>query len=187
MACYLGVCAVKRSIDHFVGDTDRLDLGLLGREQKQNPTEASISLKKVLLQLPTILAETFSESLQALIITGLVYYLAGLRSFSYQWTLMCLRPFYNIHRANVLPNSYPLDLYLMGRCLMAGTLLIFVWAAGNLAFSIFMVKEPLKNGQPLTSESKDPNGSLLNGLKSKKLSIKVSSCHIHVLNAANRY
>lgn len=35
-----------------------------------------------------------------------------------------------------------------------------------------MVREPLKNGNPLTSESKDPNGSLLNGLKSKKLSIK---------------
>ncbi|GKT86924.1 nuclear envelope protein [Colletotrichum tofieldiae] len=31
-----------------------------------------------------------------------------------------------------------------------------------------MVKPPLKNGKPLTSESKDPNGSLLNGLKSKK-------------------
>ena len=37
-----------------------------------------------------------------------------------------------------------------------------------------MAKAPLKNGQPLTFEAKDPNGSLLNGLKSKKPSIKVS-------------
>lgn len=50
----------------------------------------------------------------------------------------------------------------------------FVWSSGNTAFSVFMVREPLKDGNPLTSESKDPNGSLLNGLKSKKLSIKVN-------------
>lgn len=184
---YLVICGLKRSIDHFVGDTDRLDLGLMGREEKENPAEASISLKKVLLRLPAILAETFTEALRALVITGVVYYLFGGRSFAYQFALMWLRPFYNIHRANVLPTSYPLDMWLLGRCTLAGTLLIFLWAAGNLAFSIFMVKEPLKNGLPLTSDSKDPNGSLLNGLKSKKLSVKVRSSQILVSAVANLY
>ena len=178
LACYLGVFALEQSIDHFVGHTDRLDLGMVRSGEKKEPAEASVELKKVLLRLPSILAETFAAALRALGLTAVVYYVFRLRSFSYQWTLMCLRPFYNIHRANVLPNTYPIDAWLVSRCLLAGTLLSFVWASGNLAFSIFMAKEPLKNGQPLTSESKDPNGSLLNGLKSKKLSVKVGYLQI---------
>ena len=81
----------------------------------------------------------------------------------------------------MLPPSWPIDLYLLARCVYAGTLLNFLWAVGNTAFSIFMVKEPVKNGKPLTSESKDPNGSLLNGLKSKKLSIQASEASPCVL------
>jgi nucleoporin NDC1 len=69
-------------------------------------------------------------------------------------------------------------MWLMLRCILASFMLLFAWMAGNTAFSIFLVKEPLKNGRPLTSESKDPNGSLLNGLKSKKLSIKVSGATV---------
>jgi nucleoporin NDC1 len=63
----------------------------------------------------------------------------------------------------------------MARCVWSSILLSFIWLAGNTAFSIFLVKEPIKNGRPLSSDSKDPNGSLLNGLKSKKLPIKVNS------------
>jgi nucleoporin NDC1 len=37
---------------------------------------------------------------------------------------------------------------------------------------VFISKEPLKRGQPLTSEAKDPNGSLLTGLKAKKETVK---------------
>lgn len=46
------------------------------------------------------------------------------------------------------------------------------WQTANLFFSIFIGKEPLKRGQPLTSEAKDPNGSLLTGLKGKKEAVK---------------
>ncbi|KAJ5176289.1 uncharacterized protein N7482_002166 [Penicillium canariense] len=42
----------------------------------------------------------------------------------------------------------------------------------NLFFAIFLGKEPLKRGQPLTADSKDPNGSLLSGLKAKKHIVK---------------
>lgn len=37
-----------------------------------------------------------------------------------------------------------------------------------MLFTAFATEEPLKLGKPLTAASKDPNGSLLNGLKSKK-------------------
>jgi nucleoporin NDC1 len=42
----------------------------------------------------------------------------------------------------------------------------------NLLFSSFLGQPPLKKGRPLTDEAKDPNGSLINGLKAKKELVK---------------
>jgi nucleoporin NDC1 len=56
----------------------------------------------------------------------------------------------------------------------AGFLLIMLWEVGNTAFSAYVAQPPLKNDRPITYESKDPNGSLLTGLKGKKLQTRVS-------------
>lgn len=188
LSCYLVCCALKRSIDHFVRDADRLNLGIMAKRDDKDSSETSISLKKVLLRLPAVFAQAINESFFTLVAACAIYFLF-IRSLAYGWTLMFLRPFYNLPSTNLLQKSWPVDLFLAWRCLFAGTFLFFVWAAGNTAFSVFMVKEPLKNGQPLTSESKDPNGSLLNGLKSKKPSIQVTmmlqvSCTIADLTSA---
>ncbi|KAF4125884.1 nucleoporin NDC1 [Geosmithia morbida] len=169
LACYLGICALKQSVEHFVKDVDRLNLGLT--TMSGGAAGGASSLKGVVLRLPAVLGGAFHDSLVSFGIVTVVY-MGLIRPFAYRWTLMVLRPFYNIPKSNLLPTSWPLDLWLAGRCMLAGTLLFVVWGAGNTAFSVFMAKEPLKNGQPLTSESKDPNGSLLSGLKSKKPSIK---------------
>jgi nucleoporin NDC1 len=58
--------------------------------------------------------------------------------------------------------------------LVEGTLLVALWQFVNTAFDLYIAQEPLKSNQPITSESKDPNGTLLNGLKSKKEAVKVS-------------
>jgi nucleoporin NDC1 len=63
--------------------------------------------------------------------------------------------------------------WLAGRFLSQGTCLLLLWQFSNAAIHILMAQEPLKNGNPITSESKDPNGSLLNGLKSAKEDNKV--------------
>lgn len=54
-----------------------------------------------------------------------------------------------------------------------GTLLMVLWHFVNQAFDLYIAQEPLKNNQPITNDSKDPNGTLLNGLKSKKDAVKV--------------
>lgn len=64
-------------------------------------------------------------------------------------------------------------MFLVMGFLVEGTLLSFLWRFCNAAFDVLMAKEPLKNNKPITSDSKDPNGSLLNGLKSKKEDSKV--------------
>ncbi|KAJ5484998.1 hypothetical protein N7539_004986 [Penicillium diatomitis] len=61
---------------------------------------------------------------------------------------------------------------LIARCFMSGFLLCVSWQSANLFFSIFLGKEPLKRGQPLTADAKDPNASLLSGLKAKKHIVK---------------
>lgn len=54
-------------------------------------------------------------------------------------------------------------------------MLILMWEFANAAFSTYVSQEPLKNDRPITYESRDPNGSLLTGLKGKKLQTKVCS------------
>lgn len=78
-----------------------------------------------------------------------------------------------------LPNNAPPSglIHIPGLMWQGGSssfMLIFLWEISNTIFTLYVAEPPLKKGNPLTSEikdnagSKDPNGSLLNGLKSKK-------------------
>lgn len=165
---YMASCAIIQTINHYRKDTDRLVLGL-----SKNKNDGSNSLKVVLWKLPALISSSGTDAISAIPVALVLYYTV-LRSFVWGWALMFLRVFYNLPKTNMLPPSWPTDLWLIFRCLHAGLFVFFIWNTGNFSFSTFMVEEPLKNGNPLTSESKDPNGSLLNGLKSKKLPIKVS-------------
>ncbi|TWU78990.1 hypothetical protein ED733_008277 [Metarhizium rileyi] len=174
LACYLGACAIYQTAFHYWVDVDRLDLDIFKRYTKAQQTTLAVlprSVQIVLLQLPGVFWGCAQRAAISLLLCLVVYY-AALRSLAWGWALAFLRPFYSLPKTNLVPSIWPTDIYLLVRCIYAGTMLNFIWAAGNAAFSVFMVREPLKNGNPLTSEAKDPNGSLLNGLKSKKLSIK---------------
>ncbi|KIE02563.1 nuclear envelope protein, partial [Metarhizium majus ARSEF 297] len=174
LACYLGVCALFQTITHYKIDIDRLDFDISKHQTRVQQKALGVlprSFQIVLLQLPGALAQSAQQAVSSLLASLFIYYFI-LRSSAWGWALTFLRPFYSLPKTSFVPATWPTDIYLLVRCIYAGTLMQFVWAAGNTAFSVFMVREPLKNGNPLTSESKDPNGSLLNGLKSKKLSIK---------------
>lgn len=81
---------------------------------------------------------------------------------------------WNFPRSASEPDTWipPDFLYLIFRSFFTGSLLVICWQCANLFFSVFIGKEPLKRGQPLTDEAKDPNGSLLTGLKAKKPAVK---------------
>ncbi|KAG6018667.1 hypothetical protein E4U41_003677 [Claviceps citrina] len=173
-ACYLAVCALLQTVNHYQADVDRLDLGLSRRSSAAQQKVLGFlprPFQTVLLKLPSVLGQCAQQALSAVLLCLILYYLV-LRSFAWGWALTVVRLFYKLPKTTILPPVWPTDLYLLARCFYAGTLINFIWSSGNTAFSVFMVREPLKNGNPLTSESHDPNGSLLNGLKSKKLSIK---------------
>lgn len=73
------------------------------------------------------------------------------------------------------PLSYipPYHYSLILRSLMSGLLLITLWEFSNSIFSAYLIQEPMKRELPLTSISKDPNASLINGLSAKREIIRV--------------
>ena len=78
----------------------------------------------------------------------------------------------------------PYHYALILRSFFSGAFLITLWEFSNSIFSAYLEQEPMKREQPLTSESKDPNASLLSGLKAKREIFRVSKQHnvlqIHV-------
>jgi len=77
--------------------------------------------------------------------------------------------FWNLPKSGSLPSHYPFHWGLICRTFFAGFYLTLLWEVVNAAFSVYGAQEPLKNERPVTYESRDPNGSLLTGLRGKRL------------------
>lgn len=93
------------------------------------------------------------------------------RQTAWSWSLYFAKLFWNFSRSSAQPSTLlltPSFVPLLIRTFFSGSFLVVLWQATNVFFSVFIGKEPLKRGQPLTAEAKDPNGSLITGLKAKK-------------------
>ncbi|KAK3315377.1 nucleoporin protein Ndc1-Nup [Apodospora peruviana] len=152
---------------HLFKDLDYLSFAV----KSQRPRDATALWKAFLEKLPSVLVSALNHSLTGLALSTIIYSLF-LRSTIWRTLLFFLRPIYSLPRTNMVPVSLPFSLRSLVRCWTASLMLLLVWTAANIIFTMFIAQEPLKNGKPLTSESKDPNGSLLSGLKSKKLNIR---------------
>ncbi|OLN92042.1 Nucleoporin NDC1 [Colletotrichum chlorophyti] len=170
---YMAFSAAVQAFFHFYHDDDKIQIDVSRSEggEVKVSGEAPSPLNKILGEMPAILIQSSVRSLSSVIFAA-IFYPWIFRSFAWRWALFFFRPFYSLPKTNMLPPSLPVDIYVMYRCFLAGFFISFFWKTANHSFSTFMVKAPLKNGKPLTSESKDPNGSLLNGLKSKKAPIR---------------
>ncbi|KAK4228313.1 putative nuclear envelope protein ndc1 [Podospora fimiseda] len=175
------VLGIYHGIQHLYNDTDRLTFGVArpkNKQDAQDPAKRALEegdsgtqWQRLGNQMPEIAVYTLTQSLTGTTLTMVVYVLV-LRTTIWQTLMLLLRPLYNLPRTNMTPSTLPFSISMIVRCLWVSVLLTFSWSVANAAFSLFLVKNPLKNNQPLSSESKDSNGSLLNGLKQKKLSIK---------------
>jgi nucleoporin NDC1 len=167
-----------QAVLHLFKDVDRLSFGVAKPENgggKLEDGDVSVQVRRIRDRLPAILFYTVNQSVFGLVASCVMYPLM-VRGPFWKTMMVFLRPLYNLPRTNMVPPSLPYTFSALGRCWLVSLMLLFAWTAANTAFSLFLVKHPLKNGKPLTSDSKDPNGSLLNGLKNKKLSIKVCLC-----------
>ncbi|KAJ2967037.1 hypothetical protein NUW58_g10530 [Xylaria curta] len=98
-----------------------------------------------------------------------------LRISAWRSSMWFFRFFYSdLPRYNLPPGGAPWSFWMLGRTIWASFLLGLLWYFADIAFRVQLAREPLKREQPLTAESKDPNGSLLNGLQSGKPRVFVS-------------
>ncbi|KAL9617173.1 MAG: hypothetical protein Q9160_008027 [Pyrenula sp. 1 TL-2023] len=95
------------------------------------------------------------------------------RSIFWSFHLMFAKIMYRISRSSEHPSTYPpANPYMIFRTAVVGFLLLSSWEIASLLFTAFLVQEPLKKGQPISTTTRDPNGTLLSGLKAKKEVVK---------------
>ncbi|KAK8087470.1 hypothetical protein PG994_002444 [Apiospora phragmitis] len=162
----LTLLGIFEGIMHSALDYDRL---LLGSENgaAQQPAKED-PFEKLVKCAPRLVMRAATNSIGVCLANYLTLYSLFFRRTAWWWTMTFFRPLYNLPKTNIPPASGPWSVWMLSRSILAGFLLCLLWNFGNATLTLRLSKEPLKNGCPLTAESKDPNGSLLNGLKAKK-------------------
>lgn len=170
------VLAAVQAAYHLWYDYDRVYVSTVKRasntlDERTHPIPPTP--KHIQSTLPPMLVDGLTRTVIVAGVTPIVYQLV-LRHTAWSWSLYFAKLFWNFSRSSAEPSSLlpPGFLFLLVRSFFSGSLLVLCWQTANLFFSVFIGKEPLKRGQPLTSEAKDPNGSLLTGLKAKKETTK---------------
>ncbi|KAE8411873.1 nucleoporin protein Ndc1-Nup [Aspergillus pseudocaelatus] len=173
--CHL-LLAIVQSVVHLYYDFDRVPIPVAKRaagnaDQRTHPVEP-VS-KRIQVALPGLIKDGFTRSAVVAVACPMVYTFF-LRRPAWSFTMYWAKLFWDFPRSAAAPPGLigPIGPGLLLRTAFSGSLLVLCWQTANLFFSAFLSKEPLKRGQPLTAEAKDPNGSLLTGLTAKKETVK---------------
>ena len=122
--------------------------------------------------MPDVLREIGLTSL-VMTIFGPMIYSMTIRKRAWNASLFFAGLFqWDILRTEKLSYIPPYHITIILRSLFSSFSLLLLWRGSNIVFTAFAIQEPLKRGEPLTKDSNDPNGSLINGLKSRKSLIK---------------
>lgn len=101
-------------------------------------------------------------------ICGPILYGIFLRQFAWSISYRIASVIWDIPPTGDLSYVPPYHITLIFRSFIASFILLSLWQFSNLVFSAYILQAPVKNGLPLTDASRDPNGSLLRGLRAKK-------------------
>jgi nucleoporin NDC1 len=174
------ILAMAQTGVHLWKDYDKIDVPALKPKKERadgtvsTPTRRALKPRQVLTK--SLLGIATSSTLLAGIVSvaGVVLYFATTRNLIWSYYYSLGRYLWSLSKTSTPTGLAPfLPLYAM--FLTEGTLLVVLWEFVNKAFDVYIAQEPLKNDLPITNDSKDPNGTLLNGLKSKKDAVKVGS------------
>ncbi|KLJ09998.1 hypothetical protein EMPG_14578 [Blastomyces silverae] len=170
--CFYALLAITQSILHLYFDWDKIHIPVSKRSAastNQSTHELEPLPVRIRKAVPRVLYDAVIRS-SVTAIVGPFIYMLFLRRIAWSWVLSFAKLFWNFPRSAADPPGLipPLHILLMLRAATSGVLLVTLWQVSNLLFSTFLGQAPLKKGQPLTNESKDPNGSLINGLKAKR-------------------
>ncbi|KAF2740642.1 hypothetical protein EJ04DRAFT_454880 [Polyplosphaeria fusca] len=158
-------------------DYDRIDLKAVKPKQDRKTAEAAaageddrVKDTATLLSYQTLVKLAWHAGISASVAFGVgtFVYFAILRTVLWEWNAWFWRMMLFSFGKSTRPTGLPPFGELVLMFAAEGTLLGLLWGFVNESFDLYMAQDPLKAGQPITNDSKDPNGSLLSGLKSKK-------------------
>ena len=168
--------AVIQTFLHLYYDEDQIDFPMpsasaskLGEvvAPKASPRE------QLVIMVPRLLQQALTRAL-VMCLVGPALYAMFLRPFAWNIAINWARILRNIPRTQQPVWYPPFHVTLMYRSALSGFLLVSLWKISNLVFNVYYVLPPTKLNHPLTDDSPDPAGSLLNGLKSRKQAVKVA-------------
>ena len=176
LTCYLFFLALVQSLVHLYSDYDRIDMP----SKKTKPTSEGQPAQNIVppsiqmqSKFPRLLARSAIRAGVMALASPFIYSFT-VRNFAWSFTRFFAKVFWNLPKSGALPAIGPFHWSVLTRTFSSGVLLIMLWEVANALFSAYVAQEPLKNERPITHESKDPNGSLLTGLKGIKLQTRVS-------------
>ncbi|OCL02593.1 hypothetical protein AOQ84DRAFT_304447 [Glonium stellatum] len=161
--------AVTQSAIHLYKDYDRVAFPVSKVQKKPNSTtEGSVIAPRnqIWAKLKQLVPTSLIIMLSVLVGGNLLYF-TFLRQAIWEWNYRFGRWIFSLAKTS-RPGANPALAELWARFIVEGFLLALLWQFTNTAFDAYFTQEPLKKGKPITDDSKDPNGSLLNGLKAKK-------------------
>ena len=179
----LYIClAVAQAGLHLYRDYDRIPMPEKEVATSHSEQQPASKVPKPLLTIANnasvIAQRTVNLALSGIVFSAVIYF-AVIRRTAWSWAYAIGRTLFRQLPPKASPTGFIHVVGLMWQALFSSVMLILLWELSNTIFTIFVTEPPLKRGQPLTSEvkdttgmivsrSKDPNGSLLNGLKAKK-------------------
>ncbi|KAL6706152.1 hypothetical protein ACN47E_006068 [Coniothyrium glycines] len=170
------ILAVVQSAVHIFYDYDKIDVAAM-TPKKEREDNAAASVRRGLRPREVLTRRFLSMAMWSGTLTGAVFvlgsvlYWGGLRNLIWEYYYSFGRNLWSLSKTS-RPTGVAPFLPLVAKFATEGTLLVLLWEFVNKAFDLYIAQEPLKNDKPITDDSKDPNGTLLNGLKSKKDAVK---------------
>ena len=127
----------------------------------------SDSFTQIKAEVPWVLGRSALSSAVAAALGPFIYSLF-LRQIMWQAHLSLAKPWFNLSRSNARATGFPPLLGILLPSFIAGVFLNITWEMTTILFLVSFRKPPTKKDIPLSSMSKDPNGTLLTGLKARK-------------------
>ncbi|KZF25750.1 hypothetical protein L228DRAFT_83042 [Xylona heveae TC161] len=160
--------AFIQSFVHLFNDYDQVRLPTR-KTSRSNPRSQFVASPIVQLKYKFLgLAQIAFFRALSLSIVGPIIYSMFIRRTAWRWMLSVSKILWALPKTSGPPSIPPYHISLIIRSVVASFLLLLLWEVANAAFGAYVAQEPLKSDKPLTADSKDPNGSLLTGLKAKK-------------------
>jgi len=171
------VLAAAQSGIHLWRDYDKIEVQAMKPKKERGdaaaatPTRRAPKPRNVLFKQLKGIA-TLSSSLASVIaLVGFALYFIGTRNLIWSYYYSFGRYLWSLSKTST-PTGLAPFLPLCFMFITEGILLVVIWEFVNKTFDVYIAQEPLKNDVPITNDSTDPNGSLLNGLKSKKDTVR---------------